>query len=196
MAYKDPAQAAAKKREWEAANPEKVKAARELYNEKRRQRRRDAVVRGDEAAIKRLMYREMTPEQRAELLESRKEYQRQWRRDNYEKTYARHKERMRNDPEYAEKVRAYARQRNALRGNRKENETPEQRERRLQRNREYNAQRYREKKMMQALKPVEPKVVTPKVTAKPIELPEPKFNPHANRKKPGRLLALSGWNGF
>lgn len=195
MAYADKQKEKEAKEKWNRENPEKLKAIREAYNEKRRQKRRDAVVRGDEAAIKRLMYREMDPAQKAAMLESRKEYQRQWQKDNYEKNRARHKERMLNDPEYAEKVRAYARQRNALRGNRKENETPEQRERRLQRDREYNAKRYREKKAMQALIPVEPKVVTPKV-APPPPLPTPKFNPHANKKRPGRLMALAGWNRF
>lgn len=194
MAYKDPAKAAAKKREWEAANPEKVKAAREAYNEKRRQRRRDAVVRGDEAAIKRLMYREMNPEQKAAMLESRKAYHREWQKKHYAERYAAYKERMKTDPEFAEQERARWREKNAKRGNRKDNETPEQRERRLQRNREYNAQKYREKKAMLALVPAEQKV-TPKV-APPPPPPKPAFNPHAHKKRPGRLMALAGWNRF
>lgn len=194
MAYADKAKEKRAKEEWNKNNPDKLKQIRERYNEKRRQKRRDAVVRGDEAAIKRLLYREMTPEQKAELLESRKEYQREWRKRNYEQTYARHKERMLNDPEYAEKRKAEWRAKNAQRGNRKENETPEQRERRLQRDREYNAKRYRERKAMQALVPATPKAVTPKVTAPPP--PPPKFNPYANKKKPGRLMAIAGWHRF
>lgn len=193
MAYKDPAKAAEKKREWEAANPEKVKAAREAYNEKRRQRRRDAVVRADEAAIKRLMYREMNPEQKAAMLESRKAYQREWQKKHYAETYARYKERMATDPEFAAQERARQRARNAKRGNRKENETPEQREKRLQQNREYNAKRYREKKAMQALVPALPKQVKPKAPPPP---PKPKAPPVVFKRKPGRLLAMAGWNGF
>lgn len=96
--------------------------------------------------------------------------------------YATKKERMAADPEYAAKIREEWRRANA---NRYANETPEEKEKRKQRNREACAKRYQKQKAAQALlpKPEKPK-------------PAPKAPPVSPRAKPGRLMALAGWHRF
>jgi hypothetical protein len=87
------------------------------------------------------------------------------------------KARMAADPEYAERIREEWRRANA---NRLANETPEEREKRKQRNREACAKRYQEWKAKQP-----PKEDKPKPTPKPAAI---------NKPKPGRLMALAGWH--
>jgi len=91
--------------------------------------------------------------------------------------YARKKERMAADPEYAERIREEWRRANATRYAK---ETPEERELRKQRNREACAKRYREWKAKQP-----PKEDKPKLSSRPAAI---------NKPKPGRLMALAGWH--
>lgn len=195
MAYADKEREKEFKRIWRLANQDKVKAAQERYNEKRRRERLDPEFRAQEAARKRQRRRNMTDEEfaahEALMLERKRECRRLWARAHSEGRYGRIKARMEADPEYAAKMREQWKRHNAKR-NRNADETPEQRERRLQRNREYNAKRYREKKLMEQLIPAEKKV-TPKVTAPPPPPPKPKL---PTVRKMGRFAALSKWHGL
>lgn len=110
--------------------------------------------------------------------EKRRAAQRKWARDNYKRQYERHKEKMASDPEYAARYRERMQKKSRVR----RAETPAQRERRLQRDRENKARKYRE---MRAARPLVPR-----------ETPKPKVRePKAVYQKPrvGRILALSRW---
>lgn len=197
MAYADKQKEKEVKRKWYDENQDRVKASRERYNEKRRQERRDPEVLAVEARRKRMKRLNMTEEEYAvyeqQRLEEKRKYHREWNRAHANKgRYAKIKERMAVDPEFAAKMRDQQARANAKR-RATMNETPEQREKRLQRNREYSAKRQREKQMTAQLVPAKPKPVTPKVAPPP---PPPKKPLHQFKKKPGRLLALAGWNGF
>lgn len=94
--------------------------------------------------------------------------------------YERKKQRMAADPEYAERIKAEWKR---AREKRYKNETPEAREKRLERKRESSAKRYEDWKAKQPPKPkAEPKPKSKRVT------------PESPRKKPGRLMALAGWH--
>lgn len=189
MAYADKQKEKEVKRQWAQNNPDRIKAMRERWNEKRRQRREDEAYRAGEAAAKRKLRKNMTPEETEAYYASRREYQRNWQKAHYKETYARMKARMAEDPEYAAKIKAQWTARNGNRvGRPKPEETPEQREKRLQRNREYYAKKAREKKMMEALHlapPKEPKRLVRKAEPKKLVVPT---------RKPGRLVAMAGWH--
>lgn len=94
--------------------------------------------------------------------------------------YAVKKARMAADPEYAARIRAEWARANKRRY---DNETPEEREKRLLRKKELSAKRYQKQKAARALlpKPEKPK-------------PAPKAPSIPQRAKPGRLMALAGWH--
>lgn len=92
--------------------------------------------------------------------------------------YEEKKRRMAADPEYAAKIKAEWKRANK---NRYKNETPEQREKRLERKKISSAKRYQEWKAKQ------PPKQEPKPKSKPVA-------PESPRKKPGRLMALAGWH--
>lgn len=176
------------KRRWNAANPDKVKASRERYNEKRRQKRADQVYRAAENARHYERRKDVSPERKAELAEGRKTYQREWHKAHYKERYAAMKERMATDPEYAAQVKAnWARSYAKRKG--KTEETPEQRERRLQRDREYRAKKTRDQKMMEAIVPAKTRAPAPKAP------PAPKSPVH-HKPRMGRMQALSKWYGL
>lgn len=195
MAYTDKDAERAAKRKWYRENQDKVNATRERYNEKRRQMRAEnPSLLAEEARRKRMKRLKMTEEEFAvyeqQKLEEKRKYNREWARAHSEGRYAKIKARMEIDPEFAKKTREQWARHNAKR-NRVANETPVQRERRLQRDRENRAKIAREKKLMEALMPG--KKATPKVTiSKPAT---PKFKPPAIRKM-GRFQALSKWHGL
>lgn len=127
--------------------------------------------------------KDMTPEQLEACREYKRRYARQWAKANYEAAYARRKERMATDPEFAERMRKY---RNKAKANQrsagKKYESPEARENRLRLNREYKAKKYREWRLANPIQPKPPKEEKPK--QKPVEI---------EKKKPGRILASLGW---
>lgn len=130
----------------------------------------------------------MTPEQVEAKLEAKRKYAREWARANKDKRWARMKERMAADPEYRAKILDQVRKSNAKRrsaGVIKKDESPEERERRLQRDREYRAKKRREYRLANPLPIKPPKEEKPKAKVK-LDC----------KRKPGRLLALSGWRGF
>lgn len=129
----------------------------------------------------------MTPEQLEAKLEAKRKYAREWARANKDKRWARMKERMAADPEYRAKILEQTRKSNAKRrgsGIIKKDESPEERERRLQREREYRAKKRREYRLANPLPVKPPKEEKPKAKVK-----------SDYKRKPGRLLALSGWRG-
>lgn len=93
------------------------------------------------------------------------------------KGYAKKQARMKADPEYAERIREEWRRANERRYAK---ETPEEREKRMQRNREKTRKSYQKRKAALALLP------------KP-EKPKPDRKHSVATKKPGRLMALAGW---
>lgn len=129
----------------------------------------------------------MTPEQLEAKLEAKRKYAREWARANKDKRWARMKERMAADPEYRAKVLEQSRVSNAKRranGLPKRDESSEERERRLHRQREYRAKKRRDYRLANSL------------PAKPPKKEKPKANVKSDyKRKPGRLLALSGWRG-
>ena len=132
--------------------------------------------------------KDLTPEQVQAKLEAKRKYHREWARAHEKERWARMKERMAVDPEYREEYKRKAREANAKRRGKPKNETPEARERRLQREREYKAKKYREWRLANPIVPKKPK---PPKEKKPKSQSSPSF-----KKKPGRLLVLSGWRGF
>lgn len=193
MAYKNKEDEKAARRKWNEQNPEKLRAIRERYNEKRREKRRDAEYRAVEAGLRVKYRRHMTPEDREVYLAERRAYQRQWHKEHYAETRARHKERMKNDPEYAARQKELWTAKAARLKGIPRNETPEQRENRLRKNREYNAKKYREKRLQEQL--VRAAQELPKQVA-PSPPPPPKPSVNSTKKKPGRLAALAGWYRF
>lgn len=133
----------------------------------------------------------MTPEQLEAKAADLRKYRREWARANKDKRWARIKERMAADPEYRAKILDQVRKSNAKRrgfGIIKKDESPEERERRLQREREYRAKKRREYRLANPL-PVNP--------PKPHKEEKPKANVKTDyKRKPGRLLALAVWRGF
>lgn len=134
----------------------------------------------------------MTPEQLEAHKAATRKYNREWMRAHYEDRYARMKERMATDPEYAAKMKDMSARANKKRRGQGIAETPEQRERRLQRDREYAAKRAREKKLMAELIPAKAKAPAPKAPKPPAAPKTPPFT----LRKVGRILALSRWHGF
>lgn len=133
--------------------------------------------------------KDMTPEQLEAKAADMRKYRREWARANKDKRWARIKERMTADPEYRAKILEQVRKSNAKRranGLIKRDESPEEREKRLQREREYRAKKRREYRLANPIVPKEPK---------PPKEEKPKIKTDYKRK-PGRLLALSGWRGF
>lgn len=183
MAYKNKEDEKVAKKKWYLENQDKVKASRARYNEKRRQRfASEEDYRAKLAEDRQKLRKSMTPEQREEYYAKRREYQREWQKKNYARSYERHKLRMEADPEYAKHYREKCKERNARRSHRRGDETPEQREARLRRNREAAAKLRRDK---------------PKPPPKPkIKLHKKKPQLSFEVKKPGRLLALAGWRGW
>ena len=135
--------------------------------------------------------KKMTPEQIEAKAAYLRKYRREWARANQKKRWIRMKERMAVDPEYREKYLEQVRQATAkcrVLGLTKKEETPEEREKRLQREREYRAKKRREYRLANPLpvkEPKSPKEEKPKVKVKT-----------DYKRKPGRLLALAGWRGF
>lgn len=195
MAYADKQKEKEVKWKWYLENQDRVKAARERYNDKRRQARLDPTVLAQEAKRKRMKRLKMNEEEYAvyeqQKLEEKRKYHREWARAHYPTRYAKIKARMAADPEYAAKMKEQWTRNTNKRRARGVDETPEQRERRLQRDREYSAKKAREKKLMAQLTPAKPKAVTPKVTPPP---PPQKLMPPIRKR--GRFQALSKWHGI
>ena len=130
----------------------------------------------------------MTPEQLEAHKEYMKKYRREWARANQKKRWARMKERMATDPEYLAhylKKTAEAQARRRAKGYKWE-ASEESKEKMRQRAREYKAKKYREWRLAN---PIQPKI------KKEPEPKEPVIKTDYKRK-PGRLLASMGWNGF
>jgi glucan-binding YG repeat protein len=195
MAYKDKEEEKRKKREWILANPEKVKAMRARSTEKRRLMRLSDPEHLEKERVKKMLkLASMTPEERAaydqEKIEKKRTYKREWSRKNSDGRHQKIKEKMEKDPEFAAKMKERWRTSNAKRRGVEANETPEQRERRLQREREYRVKKAKEKRLMERLSS-DFKVTAPKQE-------KPKYNPKTNPnfKKPGRIMARAKWNGY
>lgn len=129
----------------------------------------------------------MTPEQLEAHKEATRKYKREYARANQKKRWARMKERMATDPEYLAHYRKKSVEASARRRAKgyKWEASDESKEKMKQRAREYRAKKYREWRLAN---PIEPKVKEPK-SEKPVIKTDYK-------RKPGRLLASMGWNGF
>jgi len=126
----------------------------------------------------------MTPEQLAAFKEYWRRYSRDWARKNYTRRMEKHKERMQADPEYAARTKSYYEKKAARSWEaRKAAETVEARERRLQRQREYKAKKYREWRLAN---PIQTK--TPKA-----DKPKKKTVTFTKDRKPGRIIASMIW---
>ena len=198
MAYKDKEQEKLNKKAWREANPDKVKAMQDRGNARRRELRKGDGFAAQEYKRKRMKRLNMTEEELdaydAKKLEEKREKDREYAKKGYVTRYQLMKERMASDPEYAEKIKEQQRERSARRYDRERNETPEKRERRLQRERERRAKKKREQKMMEQLAPIiKTEIVKPE---QPKE--KPKYNPKTNPnfKKPGRLAMMAKWNRY
>ena len=197
MAYADKEREKEVKTAWRLANQDRVKAAQERYNEKRRQARLDPEFLGKEAARKRARRRKMTDEEYAVYEQQQqadlRKYRREWAKEHYQERIRKQKERMAADPEYAAKLKDQWTRANAKRrqnGKPAYNESPEARERRLQRDRERRARDARDRKLMADLIPIQ-KPAPQKLMPPPP--PKPKM---PTIKKMGRFAALSKWHGL
>lgn len=139
---------------------------------------------------------ELRAKKKAESAERRKEINRRWNREHKEQRAARTKERYANDPEFRAHKLALAK---AARDRRKPVLTEEQKAKRLQQRREAQVKATRAAAAKAALHRQEmgasqsPKRAPPK----PNVLTEAqKAAPKWKLKKPGRLIALCGWNGW
>lgn len=132
---------------------------------------------------------------KAEGLERRREANRRWNREHKEQRAARTKERYQNDPEFRERKLALAK---AARDRRKPVLTEEQKAKRLQQRREAQVKATRASAAKAAqLRQAQPPAPKPKASSKPVVLTEAqKAAPQWKLKKPGRLIALCGWNGW
>jgi len=130
----------------------------------------------------------LTDEQIEARLEKKRQYQREWSKANHERRYARLKERMAADPEFESQVKSRweANRKKRRASGADKYESPESKEKRLNRER-----RYREKKK-QKRKLANPAPPKPKVEQKPKKC----VTKTEAKKKPGRLLALMGWAGY
>jgi hypothetical protein len=128
-------------------------------------------------------------------LERRREANRRWNREHKEQRSARTKERYNNDPEFREHKLALAK---AARERRKPVLTDEQKAKRLQQKREAQVKATRASAAKAAqLRQAQPTSSQPKAAPKPVVLTEAqRAAPKWKLKKPGRLIALCGWNGW
>lgn len=123
-------------------------------------------------------------------IERRKELNRRWNREHKEQRASRTKERYNNDPEFRAHKLALAK---ASRERRKTERTDEEKAESLRRRREAAAKACRAASAKAALSR---KAQAPKPAPKPNVLTEAqKAAPRWKLKKPGRLMALCGWNG-
>ena len=135
-------------------------------------------------------------EKKAAGLEKRREANRRWNREHKAERAARRKERYANDPEFREHVLGIAK---AGRDRRKPVLTEEQKAHRLQQRREAQVKATRASTAKAALHRQEmglqksPKRAPPKPT---VLTEAQKALPAWKKKKPGRLVALCGWNGW
>lgn len=135
-------------------------------------------------------------EKRLAGLERRREANRRWNREHKEQRAARTKERYQNDPEFRERKLALAK---AARDRRKPVLTEEQKAKRLQQRREAQVKATRASAAKAALLRAQmgPSESKAKPAPKPPVLTEAqKAAPRWKLKKPGRLIALCGWNGW
>ena len=103
MAYKNKEDEKAAKKRWAERNPDRIQAHREKYNAQRKQKLQEsAEYRAKLAAERKKLRSEMTPEELDAYYASRRKYQREWQKANYERRYEKHKIRMKEDPAYAE----------------------------------------------------------------------------------------------
>lgn len=132
---------------------------------------------------------------KAEGLERRKEANRRWNREHKEQRAARTKERYNNDPEFRAHKLALAK---AARDRRSEAPTEEQKAKRLQQRREAQVKATRASAAKAAqLRQAQPPAPKPKAAPKPVVLTDAqRAAPKWKLKKPGRLIALCGWNGW
>lgn len=128
-------------------------------------------------------------------IERRREQSRQWNRDHKAQRAARTKERYANDPEFRAHKLALAK---AARDRRKPVLTEEQKAKRLQQRREAQVKASRASAAKAAqLRQAQPPAQKPKASPKPDVLTDAqKAAPRWKLKKPGRLIALCGWNGW
>ena len=128
-------------------------------------------------------------------IERRRALNRKWNRDHKEQRAARTRERYQSDPEFREHKLALAK---AARERRKPVLTEEQKAKRLQQRREAQVKATRASAAKAAqLRQAQPPAPKPKPSPKPDVLTEAqRAAPKWKLKKPGRLIALCGWNGW
>ena len=139
-------------------------------------------------------------EKKAAGIEKRREINRRWNREHKAERAARTKERYNNDPEFREHVLALAK---ARRARLKPVLTEEQKAKRLQQRREAQVKATRASAAKAALARAqmglsqEPKRAAPKPNGMTEAQKEAAKNlPKWKTKKPGRITALCGWNGW
>jgi len=130
----------------------------------------------------------LTDEQIEARLEKKRQYQREWSKANHERRYARLKERMAADPEFEAKVKSRweANRKKRRASGADKYESPESKEKRLNRERKYREKKKQERKLAN---PAQPRSKVEQKVKKCVTKTEAK-------KKPGRLLALMGWAGY
>jgi hypothetical protein len=135
-------------------------------------------------------------EKKAAGLEKRREANRRWNREHKEQRAARRKERYANDPEFRERQLANAK---VSRDRRKPVLTEEQKAHRLRQRREAQVKAVRASAAKAEQRRAEMGTPAPKAKSapKPVVLTEAqKAAPKWKLRKPGRLIALCGWNGW
>lgn len=132
---------------------------------------------------------------KAAAIERKREQSRRWNHENKEKRSARLRERYNNDPEFRARKLAIAKE---GRERRKPVLSEEEKAKRLQRRRENAAKGCRAAAAKAALlRQTKPPASKPKAPPVPAPLTEAqKALPAWKRRKPGRLIALCGWNGW
>jgi hypothetical protein len=175
-------------KEWRAANKDKQR----LYSARYRLRKKGLDLPPETLAE----LEAIRAKKKAESAERLKESKRRWNREHKDQRSARTKERYANDPEFRERTLELAR---ARRAKNKPELTDEQKATRLRQRREAQVKAVRASAAKAAQRRAEMGEQTaPKRPApKPDVLTEAqKAAPKWKIKKPGRLIALCGWNGW
>lgn len=177
---------------WRQANKEKQK----LYSARYRLRKKGLDLPPETIAE----IEAMREAKRLAGIERRREQSRRWNREHKAERAARTKERYENDPEFRARKLALAKE---GRDRRKPVLTDEQKAKRLQQRREAAAKACRASAAKAALARAEmghqesPKRSAPKPNVlTPAQQEAAKNLPKWKTKKPGRITALCGWNGW
>lgn len=175
-------------KEWRDANKDRQK----LYAARYRLRKKGLDLPPETLAE----LEKLREEKRAAGLERRREANRRWNREHKAERSARTKERYNNDPEFRERTLELAR---ARRAKNKPVLTEEQKAHRLRQKREAQVKAVRASAAKAAQRRAE--MGTPPDAKRPAPKPNvlteaQKAAPKWKIKKPGRLIALCGWNGW